>query len=72
MQEPSKVIIRFFNDLLIPLIQRMKKDFCAENYLKIFKFFRSTFGLVSSYNKSREAEIENRDEIMEAIGKAYE
>jgi hypothetical protein len=43
------IIMRFFNDLLKAVIQRMKKEFCWENYKKIFTFFRSAFGLTYQY-----------------------
>ena len=36
----SNIAIRYFSKLLKPVVMRMKKDFCAENFKKICQFFK--------------------------------
>jgi len=51
--------ILFLEGLLVPMIKRMKKDFCAENYLKVSKFFLNLFKLPELYYKKNSSDIEH-------------
>lgn len=55
----SYIIIRFFNDLMKHIIQRMKKEFCQENHNKIFLFFKDAFELTLNYYRNN-----NKQEIV--------
>ena len=48
------ISIRFFEELLLKVIRSMPKQFCSDNYKKIFEFFKTTFGLTNSYFKNNE------------------
>ncbi len=62
----------FFSKILMPVIQRMKKDFCAENYKKIMKFFQNAFSLQEKYYKANgKQDMNNIDMVEEAIVLAF-
>jgi hypothetical protein len=48
----STIILRYFEDLLTPVIQRVKKEFIVENHLKIFEFFKDAFSISYTYQKT--------------------
>jgi hypothetical protein len=50
--EVSTIIIRFFNDLVKPVVMKVKKEFIVENHKRIFDFFNHSFSLTLSYSKS--------------------
>lgn len=69
----SYITTRFFNDLLKHVIQRMKKDFCQENYKKIYLFFRSAFGLTLNYYKNNDSiDMSDFKEVEVAIAHSFE
>lgn len=46
------VALRYYGKLLKPVVMRMKKDFCAENFKKISQFFKEIFSFPQQYYKS--------------------
>lgn len=48
----SNVAIRYFSKLLKPVVMRMKKDFCAENFKKICQFFKEALSFPQRYYKA--------------------
>ena len=43
------ISLRFFKGILSPVMMRVKKDFIAENFKKITKFFKESFNLAYLY-----------------------
>lgn len=63
-----EIAITFFDHLLKPLMQNMKKDFCKEWFGKITKFFQMAFDLgYNYYKKNAEIDISKLDEIESAM-----
>lgn len=51
----------------------MKKDFCQENYKKIFTFFRNVFNLTYQYYKNNDnIDMNNFEAVENAIAQAFE
>ena len=48
----SNIAIRYFSKLLKPVVMRMKKDFCAENFKKICQFFKEALSFPQRFYKS--------------------
>ena len=64
----SNVAIRYFSKLLKPVVMRMKKDFCADNFKKICKFFKEALGFPQKFYKSNNnVDIHQIDRIESCI-----
>ena len=68
----EKVILRFFQDLMQEVIQRMKKEFCTENFKKIYLFFRSAFTLPLHYFKHNHIDLPQVREVEDSIAQAFQ
>ena len=69
----SPIIIRYFNSLFKPVIQRIKKEFVVENHLKIYDFFKSAFALTYTFNKNNGGvDMPQVREVDQAIASSYE
>eukprot|EP00347_Sterkiella_histriomuscorum_P023758 403333488 len=67
------IIIRFFNDLMKPIVMRMKKDFCQENHNKIYLFFKDAFELtLNYYRNNNKQELSGFGNIEQAIAESFE
>ncbi|CDW83415.1 heat repeat-containing protein 1 [Stylonychia lemnae] len=68
----SQIIIRFFDQLMKRVIQRMKKDFCQENYKKINLFFRSAFSITNNFHKNNQDDMKDFKEIELSVSRSFE
>lgn len=51
----------------------MKKEFCAENYKKIFEFFKNAFALTHTYYKLNEqTDMPNFELVENAVAESFE
>lgn len=65
----SSIIIRFFDDLLTQVIQRVKKEFIIENHKKIFRFFKNAFSITNTYYKTHgNIDMSRVRDVEESIG----
>jgi hypothetical protein len=69
----TTVAIRYFSKLLKPVVNRMKKEFCAENFKKICQFFKEALGFPLRYYKSHnQVDIDQVDNIESCIVAAFQ